>query len=365
MKYSAEYWDDVARVRDAIPGIEELYGKSILITGAAGMICSSVVDVLLSLNRDRGAGIRILAAGRSLERTEERFGGFSGADGLTFVHYDATQEACPDVDGSGESGGSGDSGDSGGSVPVDYIIHGASNANPAIFMKEPVETILANVVGLKGMLDLARVRSARRLLYVSSSEVYGQKESPEPYSESDYGYLDILSTRAGYPSSKRTGESLCVAYGMEYGVETVIVRPGHIYGPTIHDRDNRASAEFTRKAVRGEDIVMKSKGDQIRSYCYTLDCASAVLTVLTRGAAGEAYNISNPHSVCTIRDIAEAIAAAAHVKVRYEIPTEQEKSSYSPMNNSSLTSGKLEALGWQPMFPLADGVRAMIGLLKG
>lgn len=117
--------------------------------------------------------------------------------------------------------------------------------------------------------------------------------------------MDILNQRASYPSAKRASETLCIAYGIEYGVDTVIVRPGHIYGPSITESDSRASAQFTRNVVAGKDIVMKSAGTQVRSYCYTLDCASAVLTVLLNGQTGNAYNISNKNSICTISDIAQ------------------------------------------------------------
>lgn len=347
MRYTSDYWDDVGLSLSSIPGVHELFGTSILVTGATGMICSSVVDILLYLNRQKNAGIQILVAGRNEQKAAQRFEGFTQNDGLFFVPYDATAATEIKIDGN-----------------VDYVIHGASNANPAIYMKEPVETILANIIGLSAMLRLAETKKAHRLLYVSSSEVYGKKEDSRPYGENDYGYLDILNQRAGYPSSKRTGESLCVAYGMEYGVDSVMVRPGHIYGPTIQDSDNRASAQFTRDAVAGIDIVMKSKGEQLRSYCHSLDCASAMLTVLLRGEKGNAYNISNPDSICTISDIAHAIGAAAGVKVLFDLPTQLEQKSYNLMDNSSLTSQKLESLGWTPRFDLEYGVGRMIKILK-
>ena len=347
MKYTKDYWDDVELSISSIPEAQDLHGRSILVTGATGMICSSVIDLLLYLNQQKNANIKILVAGRNEKKAMDRFEGFSAEDGLIFVPYDATSGGLMDIQ-----------------HEVDYVIHGASNANPAIYMKEPVETILANIIGLESMLKLARTKAAKRLLYVSSSEVYGKKEGNEPYSENDYGYLDILNQRASYPSSKRTGESLCIAYGMEYNVDTVIVRPGHIYGPTIQDSDNRASAQFTRDAIIETDIIMKSKGEQLRSYCYTLDCASAILTVLLRGESGNAYNISNPDSICTISDIAHAIAAAAGVKVLFDLPADEEKKSYNLMDNSSLTSEKLESLGWKPMYTLADGVGHMIKMLK-
>ncbi len=233
-----------------------------------------------------------------------------------------------------------------------------------MYLKLPVETMLANIVGLSAMFDLARARSVRRLLYISSSEVYGQKEGMNPYAENDFGYLDILNQRAGYPSSKRAGESLCVAYGMEYGIDSVIVRPGHIYGPSIRSSDNRVSAEVTRRAVAGDDVILRSRGDQLRSYCYSLDCASAILTVLLRGERDNAYNISNPHSICTVRELAEAVARAASVNVRFDIPESAESGTHNLMVNSSLASEKLEALGWTPVFDLERGVDRMMAVLK-
>jgi len=347
MKYSELYWNDIESAITCIPQVEALYGKNILITGGTGMICSAVADVLLWLNRHRNAGIQLYLAGRSEAKTKARFEGFTEADGLHFAAYDATTSEPPAV-----------------SEKLDYIIHGASNASPDLYMKQPVETMLSNILGLNTMLDFAVKNGTGRLLYVSSSEVYGRKTTMDPFDEGDYGYVDILGERSGYPSAKRAGETLCVAYGMEHGTDTVIVRPGHIYGPTIQPSDKRASAEFTRKAVAGEDIVMKSKGEQLRSYCHTLDCATALLTVLLKGERSTAYNISNPISICTIREIAEAIARAGGVKIVFDLPSEAEAKSYNPMNNSSLRSDRLEALGWKPYFNLESGVESMIKVLK-
>lgn len=342
------YWHDLRTAHASIPDAGALHGTSILITGATGMICSSVVDILLYMNRELDAGITVYVAGRSEKDAVERFRSFSRDDGLIFVPYDATASTPVVLD-----------------AELDYIIHGASNANPAMYMQHPVGTMLANLVGLSTMFELGRAASARRLLYISSSEVYGQKEGTQPYGENDYGYLDILNQRAGYPSSKRAGESLCVAYGMEYGIDSVIVRPGHIYGPSIRDSDNRVSADVTRRAVAGEDVVLKSAGDQLRSYCYSLDCASAILTVLLRGEQANAYNISNPHSICTVRELAEAVAHAGGVELRFDLPADAASGVHNLMQNSSLASDKLEALGWEPAFDLAHGVERMITALKG
>ena len=347
-KYKPSYWEDVKESLASIPDYHKLFGKTVFFTGGTGLIGSSIADQILWLNRNENAGIRLIMAARWPEEVWDRFNDASEKDGMEFYRYDATSMEDVKVEGN-----------------IDYIIHAASNANPAIYMKEPVETILANLVGLNVMLRLAAEKKAEKLLYVSSSEVYGQKDSlTEPFEEGMYGYLDILNQRASYPSSKRAGESLIIAYGMEYGVNAVIVRPGHIYGPAITPGDNRASAEFTREALAGRDIVMKSKGEQLRSYCYSLDCASAMLTVLLEGENGNAYNISNPDAICTIRAIAEMIAKKAGVKVVFDIATEEEKKSYSMMPNSALRSDKLEALGWKGMFTLEHGVERMILAMK-
>lgn len=342
------YDDDLRTALASIPDASRLHGTRILVTGATGLICSSVVDLLLLLNREQDAGITVYVAGRSEQDAVDRFaGGSSDAGGVVFVPYDATSSEPIEV-----------------GAELDYIIHGASNANPAAYMKLPVETMLANIVGLSAMFDLARATSAGRLLYISSSEVYGQKEGNLPFGENDFGYLDILNQRAGYPSSKRAGESLCVAYGMEYDIDSVIVRPGHIYGPAIRSSDNRVSAEITRRAVAGEDIVLKSPGEQLRSHCYSLDCASAILTVLLDGERANAYNISNPHSLSTIRELAEAVARAGGVQLVFDLPVGADTVTHNLMANSSLASDKLEALGWTPAFDLEHGVDRMMDVLK-
>ena len=346
MKYSSIYWGDVAKAAYGIPQVSKLFHKSLLITGGTGMICSTVAELLFYLNKERDADIKILLAGRSLERTKGRFNAFEEGTDYFFVPYDATKDEPL-------------------TITADYIIHGASNASPAVFRSEPVETMLSNLLGLKCLLDMAVKARAKRLLYISSSEVYGRNENNQPYSEDNYGYVDILNPRAAYPSSKRAAETLCAAYGAEYGVDTVIVRPGHIYGPTITDSDDRASAQFTRAAARGEPIVMKSAGTQLRSYCHTLDCASAILTVLLMGEKGQAYNISNQNSIASIRDVAETLAREAGTSIVFIDPTDAEKKGYNLMENSVLVSEKVEKLGWRGMFNLERGIEETLKTLKG
>lgn len=340
IKYCNEYWYDVRNVLKCVPNIEKLSSKRILITGATGLICSAVVELLFSLNKN-GANIKLFLAGRNKERVEKRFYQFTEGKDFFFVKYDAT--AVSELD-----------------VEVDYIIHGACNANPEAYRLQPVETMLSNLVGLNCLLSLAVKKKAKRVLYISSSEVYGRISEIRPYCEEDYGYVNILNIRASYPSSKRAAETMCISYNSEFDLDTVIVRPGHIYGPSITQTDMRATAEFTRNVVSGRNIVMKSVGTQLRSYCFSLDCASAILTVLIEGKTCNAYNISNKDSICTIRDIAETMANREGKKIIFQDATANERLGFNLMSNSSLNSRKIEQLGWRAIFTLEEGVAKTI-----
>lgn len=340
MRYTENYIADLARIRESIPDWQQLSGKSVLVTGAGGLICSALVDALVTMG-----DVQVFAAGRNVTKLESRFSYWKNSNNLQFVQYDAALPLSFDQ-------------------RFDYLIHGASNANPAAYSTQPVQTMAANFVGMDNLLRYARDTQAKRVLYVSSSEVYGKKEGSDPYHEQEYGFVDILNPRACYPSSKRAAETLCAAYTQQYGVDTVIVRPGHIYGPTCTDSDNRASSQFPRDALAGKDIVMKSAGSQLRSYCYVLDCVSAMLAVLLRGETGHAYNISNPGSIVTIRQMAQAFADAAGVSLAFDNPTDAEAKSYNLMDNSALNASALEALGWHGLFDLASGVQATLDAMK-
>lgn len=341
--YSETYWKQIEEVGLANERYQALFGKTILITGATGLVCSSVVDILLVLNRVKNANIKLVIAGRSKEKIGLFFAHHANRDALSFIYFDATEADNAPF-----------------SEAVDYVIHAASNATPSEFATHPIDTILANVLGLHNLLSAAVKSGVERVLYVSSSEVYGSKKTNNPYLETDYGSIDVLNTRAAYPLSKKVGESLCISYGVEHNLDTVIARPGHIYGPLVNRYDNRASAQFVRMVKCCSSITLKSDGRQLRSYCHSLDCASALLAILVSGEKGNAYNISNPHSICTISQLATTIAKKSGVDIVYENPSESEKRVFNMMENSSLNSAKLEALGWKPFFDLESGINNML-----
>lgn len=337
---------DLDEINSSLLELGKLAGQSVLITGPTGLICSAVVDVLIRYNATHDEKIKIFAAGRSEEKVKSRFASYTSELWFTFIPYDAAgvNNVLPES--------------------INYIIHGASNASPNHIVAEPVETMLANFNGMKELLDYSRANQTSRIVYISTSEVYGKKDSKEPSKVSDYGGIDILNPRSSYSIGKCAAETLCASYYDEYGVESSIIRPGHIYGPTAGKNDNRVSSTWAYAVARGEDIVMKSDGSQIRSYCYCLDSASAILTVLLKGQSVKAYNISNPESVINIKQMAELLSKSADVNLRFELPTEAEKKGFNPMSNSSLDSTELQELGWKGLFNAERGFAHTVEIIK-
>lgn len=345
--YDTKQWKrDIDTVLDIIPELDEMSGKSILITGAAGLICSSVVDILFRYNDTHEKKIQILAAGRWHKEMFGRFNSMVDRDDFTFVSYDSSKTNNL-ID-----------------IHADYIIHGASNASPDMILKEPVETMLSNILGMKYLLDYAKETGSKRILYISSSEVYGAKEGNEPYKEGEYGFIDLLKSRNSYSIGKCAAETMCISYADEYGIESVIVRPGHIYGPTASPYDVRVGSAWAYAVAKGENLIMKSDGSQIRSYVYCLDCASAMLKVLLSGENCHAYNISNPNSIITIKELGEFLAKAGNVELRIELPTYEEKKGFNPMSNSSLEARSLLDLGWRGYFDAKTGLSHTVSILK-
>lgn len=328
------YQDDIQEVFQKRLPWEKLSGTNILITGATGLIGSTLVEVLMS---NESLDYVVYASGRNVERAKNLFEKYLAMDSFHFIEHDVTYSLQSDVQ-------------------FDYIIHAASNASPNAFSAHPVEIIKANIYGVSNLIEYGLSHGMKRFLYVSSGEVYGEGDGriiTEEYS----GYVNSLYPRSCYPSSKRASETLSVSYVSEYGADVVIARPCHIYGPNFTDSDNRVYAQFIRNVLKGEDIIMKSTGEQIRSWCYAVDCASALLYILLEGVSGEAYNIADANSVLTIKQLAEMSARIGKTKVIIEVPSDAEKKSYNPVTKSVFSVDKLKALGWTVSGSMEDKLR--------
>lgn len=337
------YLENLKSVCENVADIRLLSEKSILITGAMGLIGSFLVDCCLYLNKAYGCKIHIYALGRNEERMKHRFSTHVENGNLNFIIQDVTLPLRIED-------------------KIDYIIHAAGDGYPAAFREHPVETMTPAFIGTYHLLESAKKLGVRRFIYISSGEIYGKTDkSIHAFKESDCGCIDSMSVRSCYPIAKIAAETLCISYSQEYGIETVIVRPGHVYGSAASPNDNRATVQFLNNAIKKKRIVMYSPGLQMRSYTYVADCVAALLTVCLRGNGCEAYNIANPESRVTIREFAEILAKISGGEVEYEIrePNQIKKKEMTPIEYAVLDSTKLEKLGWKPQYSIERGIEDM------
>ncbi len=336
------YNDDLQKAVSSLD-MSKMQDKSILVTGGLGLICSTIVDLLIVANRVKNLNVRIYLAARNKRRFDDKYQQYQD-QGVCFVEYDALKTVKFNFN-------------------IDYIICGAGVASPDKYVSEPVETMLSNMTGVKNILEYAKCNKVKRVIYISSSEIYGKKQTDDRFTEGVYGTIDLDSIRSSYAIAKQASELLCKSFTSEYGVDTVIARPGHIFGPTASKMDRRISSDFVFKAAHSIPLEMKSSGLQKRSYCYSVDAAAAILMVLLEGCSGEAYNICTKE-VLTIREMAEICAQTGKIPLTYVKPTEQEISSFNPMNNSSLAFNKLSELGFHQIFTAKEGLEHTVEILK-
>lgn len=329
------YLEDIAKVADLDLPWEKLQGRSVLISGATGLVGSFLVDVLMERN-EKGLDCTVYALGRNAERAAKRFTRWEGSPSLQFISYDINLPFKRDDLGK-----------------VDYILHLASNTHPMQYATDPIGTITTNIIGLTNMLDFAVAHEAERFAFSSSNEVYGENRGDVELFTEDYcGYINCNTMRAGYPESKRCGEALCQAYKAQKGLDIVIPRLTRSYGPTMLMSDTKAISQFIRKGIAGEDIILKSTGTQYFSYTYMADAVSGLLTVLLCGESGGAYNIADVTSDIMLKDLAAIIAETAGKEVVFELPDALEASGYSTATKARLDGSKLRALGWKPAYQI-------------
>ena len=326
---------------------EKLQNKSVLLSGATGLLGSFFVDVVMQKNTE-GLNCTVYALGRAQEKAKERFSKWWGDKNLVFIPYDINKPFVRDDLGT-----------------VDYVLHLASNTHPVQYATDPIGTITTNIIGLQNMLDFAIAHNAARFVFASSNEVYGENRGDvEMFDEHYCGYIDSNTLRAGYPESKRCGEALCQAYKSQKGLDVVIARFTRSYGPTMLMSDTKAISQFIKKGVAGEDIVLKSAGTQNYSYTYMADAISGFLFLLLKGENGEAYNIADEASNIMLKDLARIIAEYAGKKVVFEIPDAVEAAGYSKATKALLDGSKLKKLGWKPRYVIKEGIERTMDVLK-
>ena len=324
-------------------GFEQLHGKRFLITGATGLLGTCLIDALMLANQ-QGAEIDTYAVGRSKEKATPRLGEYYDDTHFHFLEQDV-RRPFPTL------------------LQVDYIIPLASNTHPLAYAQYPIETIDINVLGASNALQMA-VEQGATVLYPSSVEVYGNARGNDQFTEDYTGQLNLSTARACYTESKRLSEALCQSYIAERGANVKIARLSRIFGPTMLMSDSKASSQFLLKALNDEDIVLKSKGEQLYSYTYAADAVSALLYILLHGTTGTPYNVACEACNVQLKAFAKYCAEWAQKEVVFDLPSETEQKGYSVATRALLDTKRLQALGWAPHYVMQDAVYRTLSILR-
>ena len=323
----------------------KLENCTFFITGATGLVGSLLVKTLVFANETQNTNIKIIVLARSVDKVVEVFGENYAQNGVKVVLGDIRTPISMQEN-------------------IDYIIHAASVTASKYMVTNPVETLMTSIIGTSNMLELAKSKNVKGMVYLSSMEVYGQvAERLNPVSEEKLGYIDILNVRSSYSEGKRTCECLCASYSKEYDVPVRIARLAQTFGTGVAKGEGRIFAQFAKSVLSKEDIVLHTKGESFGNYCYTADCVSALLCLLTKGCAGEAYTVVNEETTIQIKDMAHKVAkelAQDEIKVIFDIPESAMQYGYAPDTKMKLVGEKMCALGWRPRVGLMDMYRRMM-----
>lgn len=340
------YRKDIERTAALPLPWEKLQGKSILLTGASGLIGTFLVDTLMYKNHVDDLNLKIIAIGRNTEKAKERFCEYWENEVFSFWQTDINASLSL-------------------AGHADFVIHAASNTHPKLYAADPVGSLMTNILGTYHLLELSQKMKAERFVFVSSVEIYGQALKAEDVFDEQYcGYIDCNQFRAAYPEGKRAGEALCNAYIKKYGMDIVIPRLSRVYGPTMRMDDSKAMSQFIMNGVRGENIVLKSKGEQRYSYCYVADAVSGILYAMLLGKCGEAYNVADMDGVISLREITENIADFVGGKVIFDLPDELESAGFSKVSVGVMDTQKLQKLGWRTFDNVKTGTRKTIKIMQ-
>ena len=318
-----------------------LANSNILVTGATGLIGSTLIHCLLALNR----GIDITCPVRNLVKAKDMYG--KEAERIHFIECNLTeylrQLREKDI--------------------FQYIVHCASPTAGKYMTEHPVETYMLAINSTHAILEHAKNTKAS-VVYVSSLEYYGQNLDDKEIKEEMQGYVDNTDPRSSYPLGKRSAEFLCYAYSHQFDVNVKVARLTQTFGAGVSSDDNRVFAQFVKSIINGTDIVLHTKGESAKPYCYTTDCASAILTILLKGTKGEAYNVANQNTYISICEMAEFLRDNFNPEIKVIIE-EHPEMCYAPVTKLHLSSEKLMELGWKPQYDLKEMFGRLVESMKG
>ncbi|MBT3167477.1 NAD-dependent epimerase/dehydratase family protein [Streptomyces sp. Vc74B-19] len=299
-----------------------------VVTGGAGFVGSHLCTALL----DAGAAVTCvddLSTGRP-----ENIAPLLDRPGFTLVQADVSEE-----------------------LPVsrrpDLVLHFASPASPADYLRLPLHTMETGSLGTRNALALAHESEARFVL-ASTSEVYGDPQQ-SPQDERYWGNVNPVGPRSVYDEAKRFGEALTTAHAETHGTDTCIVRLFNTYGPRMRGHDGRAVPTFVRQALAGEPLTVTGDGRQTRSLCYVDDTVAGILAAAAHGMRGP-VNIGNPAEISMLALARLVVAlAGSSSDVRYiERPVDD-----PAVRCPDITLAR-DKLGWEPLVGTEEGLRRTI-----
>jgi nucleoside-diphosphate-sugar epimerase len=337
----------------------EMAGKRLLIVGGAGFLGYYLVQSVLQWNRvSDGAPIQVTVYDNYIRGVPQWLTGLSGDPQLSVTRHDITQPLPPDID------------------DFQFVIHAASIASPTFYRQFPIETMDANVNGLRTLLEYARRQQKRGLpvegfLFFSTSEIYGDP-TPEniPTPETYRGSVSCTGPRACYDESKRYGETLCVNFAQQHALPVKVTRPFNNYGPGLKITDRRVLPDFARDVFAGRDIVLLSDGSPTRTFCYIADSIVGYYKILIRGRAGEAYNIGNESPELSMLELAELLVKIGRECFGYAgrvVRNASHDSNYltdNPQRRCPMIDKARSQLGFNPEVPLEEGLRRTLTWYK-
>lgn len=322
-----------------------LKDKTILITGASGLIGSYLVYTLLCANEARNLRLKVIGLVRNKEKAKKQFAALLKREDFQLMYKDVT-EPLKTTD------------------TIHYIIHAASPVGRIEFIQNPLSVISANINGTENLLQYAAQNPVDGFLFISSREIYGESVSDKRFiSEDDYGVVNPTLVRSCYPESKRMAENLCVCYAAQYHVPVKIARLAHVYGPEYSLSSNRVWEDFIEKAISGEDIVLNSDGSGELALTYVSDAVSGLMFVLLNGDE-LVYNVSNTSEIMTVRELAELAASLVpEKKIKVVCREAIEDMGYLKNKVAMMSDEKVKGLGLIYKVSLKNGLRRIMNVL--
>lgn len=336
---------DIAEIAEGLgEDHRQFAGRTVLLCGAAGFLGQYFLGFFDWLNRHRlaDAPVRVVALDNGVLKGGDALAATAGGEDIAhmgFVAHDITRPYRH-------------------RGRLDYIIHAAGIASPFHYRARPLETLEVATAGTHRLLELAR-RKGARVLYFSSSEIYGDPDPAHiPTPESYRGSVSPQGPRACYDESKRLGETLCYIFHQHFGVDCNIVRPFNVYGPGMRENDYRVLANIASRIRSRRAIDIYGSGRQTRTFCYTSDALTGFLRVLTRGVPGETYNIGNPRPEISMLELIERVQRVVGRAVPWRlIEYPDSYPSDEPARRCpDIRKARLQ-LEFQPRVTLDDGLR--------